>query len=78
MNIDESLYKLPVIGSGIERSYSYFRKNMAVTDVMHVLMGLGIAFLITGGSYITFGVLALVVVTLYHVYALYKEKGTRS
>ncbi|MDA2936613.1 hypothetical protein MYX06_05345 [Patescibacteria group bacterium AH-259-L05] len=72
MSLDEQLYRLPLIGWIIKRLYSYFKKNTAITDLMHVAAGLGIGFLIVGGTLTLWGIFALAIGVLGHVYAFIK------
>jgi len=76
MGLDEQLYRLPIIGSNIKRLYTYFRKNIAYTDQIHVLIGLGIGLIIAGGDLFNWGILALALGNLGHVYAFIKGKST--
>jgi len=71
MNIDEQLYRLPLIGGHIKRLYSYFKKHTAFTDVIHVLLGLGIGLMFTD-AYFNLGIIALTIGILGHVYAFIK------
>lgn len=70
MNLDELLYRLPLIGWIVRRLYSYFKRHTALTDFFHVLVGLGIGLMITGGVFFQWGILALLLGILFHFYAL--------
>ena len=72
MNLDEQLYRLPLVGWIIKRLYSYFKKNTAITDFMHVAVGLGVGLLIAGEKFVFWGVIALIIGMLGHVYAFFK------
>ena len=76
MGLDEQLYRLPVIGSNIKRLHSYFRENLAFTDTIHILEGLGLGLIIAGGNLLNWGVLALAIGILGHVYAFIKGKSS--
>jgi len=74
MGLDEQLYRLPIIGSKFRRTYSYFRENIVFTDIIHVLIGLGFGLIIVGGEYLNWGIIALAIGILGHVYAFIKGK----
>jgi len=74
MGLDEKLYELPVIGSIIRRLYSYFKENIAFTDIIHVLIGLGLGLIIVGNEFYNWGFFALTTGVLGHVYAFIKGK----
>jgi len=74
MGLDERLYNLPIIGSNIKHLYSYFKKNIAYTDIIHVLIGLGLGLIIAGNNLLKWGFLALSIGILGHIYAFIKEK----
>ena len=69
MTIDERLYRLPIVGAFFRRLYSYFKKHTAFTDGIHVALGLGIAFLYVGDKFFYWGVIALTIAILAHIYA---------
>ena len=73
MSIDEGLYKMPIIGPVYERTHSYFRKHITVTDLVHVLMGFGVGLIIANRDYFTFGISALLLGLIYHIYAYIKR-----
>lgn len=72
MNLDELLYRLPLIGWAIKRLYNYFKRQTALTDFFHVLVGLGIGFIIAEGQLLSWGILVLVIGILFHIYAFTK------
>lgn len=72
MNLDELLYRLPLIGWIVRRFYSYFKHHTALTDFFHVMVGLGAGFIIAGGVFFSWGVLALSSGVLFHLYAFSK------
>jgi len=74
MGLDEQLYRLPIVGSNIKRLYSYFKENIAFTDIIHILTGLGLGFIIAGGNLLNWGILALTIGALGHVYAFIRGK----
>ena len=69
MNLDELLYSLPLIGWTVRRLYSYFKRHTALTDFFHVMVGLGVGFIVAGGVFFSWGVLALFLGILFHLYA---------
>ena len=69
MNLDKQLCSLPFIGVIIKRLYSYFKKNIAFTDFIHVSLGLGIGFIIAGNKFFIFGIILLLIGVMGHVYA---------
>ncbi|HLD04453.1 MAG TPA: hypothetical protein VJG90_01925 [Candidatus Nanoarchaeia archaeon] len=69
MGLDQQLYRLPFIGKIINRLYSYFKKHTAFTDFIHVLLGLGLGFIIAGGTLLNWGLLFLAIGLLGHIYA---------
>jgi len=71
MGLDEQLNQLPIIGSSIKQLFSYFKKHTALTDLMHVSVGLGIGLLIFS-QFLTLGVLFLSIGVLWHVYSYFK------
>jgi len=72
MSLDEQLYKMPIIGILIRRLYSYFKRNTAITDGMHIALGLGIGLLFAGEEFYKWAALALLIGVLGHIYALIK------
>jgi len=72
MNIDRKLYTLPIIGPAYERTHSYFRKNITITDLFHILMGIGIGLILANYNYVFFGILLLFLGIVFHVYAYMK------
>jgi len=74
MGLDQQLCRLPIIGKLIERLYSYFKKHTAFTDLIHILLGLGLGLIIAGGVLLNWGLFALVLGILGHIYAFIKGK----
>ena len=74
MNLDELLYRLPLIGGFVRRTYAYFKKNIAVANSSHVFGGLGIGFIIAGDELLPWGMAALTIGILGHVYAFIKGR----
>lgn len=72
MNIDKNLYKLPIVGHILERTHAYFRKHMTLTDLFHVLIGLGTGLIIGSENLVPLGAVALLVGGAYHLYAFTK------
>ena len=75
MNIDKKLYRLPFIGSVIKRLYSYFKKNTAFTDFIHIALGLGIGLIIAGNKFIIWGIILLFMGIIGHIYAFIKGRN---
>lgn len=75
MNIDNTVYKLPIVGYAYRRMHAYFRTQITVTDIIHVLIGLGIGIVIGNQKFLIVGVLALILGTMYHIYAFISGKG---
>lgn len=63
---------MPIIGPAYERMHYYFRKHITITDLFHVLIGFGIGLMLVDGDYFSFGILALLLGTVYHIYAYIK------
>jgi len=72
MNLDDQLCRLPFIGNTIKRLYSYFKKNIAITDFIHISLGLGIGFLIAGSKFLIWAIVFLLIAIIGHVYAFIK------
>jgi len=75
MGLDELMYRLPFVGLRIQRLYSYFRKNIAFTDAIHVFIGLGIGLIIAGGSLFVLGIILFLLGIFGHIYAFMKGKS---
>ena len=69
MNLDKLLYRLPLVGGMVKRLYGYFSNHIALTDFFHVLVGLGIGLIVAGDALLEWGVLALLIGILFHLYA---------
>lgn len=69
MSLDEILYRLPLVGGAFRRLYGYFKTHTALTNSFHVLSGLGIGLVITGESWFVWGIVALLLGGLFHLYA---------
>jgi len=72
MDIDQQLYRLPLIGNSTERLYSYFKEHIAFTDLIHISTGLGLGLIIAGGDLLNWGIIALAIGILGHIYAFIK------
>jgi len=71
-NVDDYLYTLPGIGSIIKRYYAYFKQHTAFANVVHIVFGLGLGFIIAGKDLFLLGVFALLLGILGHVWAFVK------
>jgi len=74
MNIDNAIYRLPILGNTWRRMHTYFKTQVAVTDIIHVLIGLGIGMVIDNGKFLVTGALVLVFGAIYHLYAFIKGR----
>lgn len=75
MSIDEKLYQMPIVGPAYVRMHAYFRKNVTITDLLHVLMGIGLGLMFASNDYFYIGIPVLILALVYHVYAYTKGKG---
>lgn len=73
MNIDNLLARSPLIGIIFQRSYAFWRRNIAIANVTHVLLGIGIA-LVALGQFINYGIILVVAVAVMHIIALVRGK----
>ena len=69
MNIDTVLAKLPVIGFVFKRSYAFWRSNIAVANVTHIIFGIGLA-LVFFTNFFTVGIILILLVAVMHLIAL--------
>jgi len=53
----------------MRRMYAYFKKHTAITDAMHVSLGLGIGLLIAGSVWFYVGFVFIIIGLLGHIYA---------
>jgi len=58
----------------IKRLYTYFKRHTAYTDLIHIVLGLGIGFIIAGGVFYKWGIVFLLIGISGHVYAFFKRK----
>ena len=72
MNLDQQLYRLPLIGRIIKRLYSYFKEHVAFTDFIHFALGLGLGLIIAGNNLLNWGIFALAIGILGHIFAYIK------
>jgi len=70
MSIDEHIYRLPLLGQFMRRLYSYFKKHILFTDLIHISIGLGIGLLIA--NLIVWGIVFIVLGLLGHIWAFIK------
>ncbi len=71
-SLDKKIYAIPVFGKTFVRTYGFFRKHTAITNLMHVILGLGIGFIFVGGYLFWPGVVAVILASLGHIYAYIK------
>jgi len=74
MRIEKFLFRLPLIGGIIKPLYNYFTHHIFFADAIHVLLGLGVAFLLVGESWMNWGWICLGASVLGHVYAFIKGR----
>lgn len=74
MNIDEELYKLPVIGSAYRQMHAYFRTQITLTDIIHVLVGVGVGMIIVDKKLGILETLIILLGIVYHLYAFIEGK----
>lgn len=67
MRFDETLVRLPLVGIVFQRSYAFWRENIAIANVTHVLLGVGLVLLFFGKSVV--GLALLVIVVTVHIVA---------
>ena len=48
MKIDDILDGLPLIGIIFQRSYAFWRRNIAIANITHVALGIGLALTFSG------------------------------
>lgn len=71
-SIDEVMYRLPVVGIVMERNYSYFKQNTAITNLIHVTFGLGLGLALANENLFRLGMIFIIMSLLGHVYAFIK------
>ncbi len=72
MDIDKLVYKLPMAGQAYRRMHAFFKKNITTTDIIHVLIGVGIGIFIANKNSVYSVMLFLSIGVLYHLYAYVK------
>jgi len=65
--LDRFFCAAPLLGKILKRVYAYFKKHTAITDAMHVSLGLGVGLLIAGWFYVGMALLGMGL--LGHLYA---------
>lgn len=75
MVIDEQLYQLPVVGRVIKRLYSYFKAHIFFTDMIHIVTGIGIGFILADKKFMVIGVIALSIGIAGHIFAFFRVKN---
>ena len=75
-NLDEFMYKLPVVGIVMKRNYTYFKQNTAITNLMHITFGLGLGLVLASENLFGLGMTFIILSLLGHVYA-FIEGGKR-
>jgi len=72
MGLDDFICSLPFLGSFFKRLYSYFRKHILFTDLIHIMIGLGLGLIIASRELFIFGIVLIVLGGLGHLYAFVK------
>ncbi|GEM_PF-7064358 len=72
MSLDNLICNLPLVGTFFKRIYSYFRKNILFTDLIHMMLGVGVGFIIASKELFMLGTIFIVLGCLGHVYAFMK------
>ena len=70
------MYKLPIVGIVMKRNYAFFKENTAITNLIHIVFGFGLALIFTSENLLKIGLLLVVVSLLAHVYAFVKGGKT--
>ena len=73
MKIDEVLDKLPLVGIIFQRSYAFWRSNIAVANLTHIVFGVGLV-LIFSKEFLAIGLILLSLTAMMHVIAFVKAK----
>lgn len=68
-NIDELMYELPIIGVVMKRNYTYFKRNTAVTNLIHIAFGLGLGLILANEKLFSLGLIFISLSLLGHIYA---------
>ena len=58
-----------LIGKVMRRMYAYFKKHTAITDAIHVSLGLGVGLLVAGFPWFYIGLAFIIIGLLGHIYA---------
>jgi len=59
----------PLIGKVMRRMYAYFKRHTAITDAMHVSLGLGLGLLVAGSAWLYVGFTFIIIGLLGHIHA---------
>ena len=70
--IDEFMYQLPVVGIVMKRNYTYFKQHTAITNLIHIVFGLGLGLILASESLFGLGMTFVILSLLAHVYAFMK------
>jgi len=66
--MDLFLENLPITGRFFEKTYAFWRENIAVANLTHIILGLGLGLLFS--RYRKFGIVFIVTVIIIHLVAL--------
>ena len=67
--LDKFICSGKLIGKVMRRVYAYFKKHTAITDAMHVSLGLGLGLLMAGSAWFYIGIAFIGIGLLGHIYA---------
>ena len=73
MSTDQLLAKLPWIGRIFEKSYAFWRANVAIANVTHIVFGVGLT-LLAFTELIGYGIILLLFVAIMHTVAFIRGK----
>ena len=74
MGLDEVICNFPIVGSFFKRLYSYFRKHILFTDLIHVVFGLGLGVVLVSKELFKLGIILIFIAILGHLWAFIKGK----
>ncbi len=74
-NLDNFFYNLPLLGIYFKTAYPYWKKNTILGNLTHMIYGLGIGLVLVGKEWLTFGLIALLITAILHIWAFVKGKA---